>query len=62
MKDLEKALREKLEKDLGKGSKDWLDEHLIIDMPDTKILVYDTKKDWPEGHSIIDLPDTKKDK
>ena len=36
MKDLEKLLREKLEKELGKGSKDWLDEHLIIDMPDTK--------------------------
>ena len=36
MKDLEKLLREKLEKDLGKGSKEWLDEHLIVDMPDSK--------------------------
>ena len=36
MKDHEKALREKLEKDLGKGSKEWLDEHLIIDMTDSK--------------------------
>ena len=36
MSNLEKVLREKLEKELGKGSKDWLDEHLIIDMPDTK--------------------------
>ena len=36
MKDLEKALREKLDQELGKGSKEWVDEHLIIDMPDTK--------------------------
>tara|TARA_B100000900_G_C20192677_1_gene558536 strand:+ start:178 stop:303 length:126 start_codon:yes stop_codon:yes gene_type:complete len=30
MSKFEKALREKLEKELGKNSKPWLDDHLII--------------------------------
>jgi len=43
MSKLEEALRKKLEEKLGKGSKSWLDDHLVVLAPEREERTDETK-------------------